>query len=134
MSSLFTRIINGEIPCYKLGENEHCFSFLDIQPLVKGHALVIPKQEIDYIFDVPDELLAEMMCFSKRMAIAIREIVPCVKVGMSVIGLEVPHAHIHLVPLNHIHELNFSNPRCLFSKDEFVSLASEIAAVFQQLK
>ncbi|HEX5626198.1 MAG TPA: HIT family protein [Saprospiraceae bacterium] len=130
MASLFTRIIQGEIPCYKLGENEQCFSFLDIKPLAKGHALVIPKLEVDYIFDAPDELLQEMMLFSKRMAIAIRKIVPCTKIGMSVIGLEVPHAHIHLVPLNQLSDLNFSNPRKEFSAEEYQDLASKISAAF----
>ncbi len=132
MAGLFSRIIQGEIPCYKLGENEHCFSFLDIQPLAKGHALVIPKKEIDYIFDVPDELLTDMMLFSKRMAKAIKEVVPCVKIGMSVIGLEVPHAHIHLVPLNHIGDLNFSNPRLKFDPEEYASLAERISTAFKK--
>ena len=132
MAGLFSRIIQGEIPCYKLGENEHCFSFLDIQPLAKGHALVIPKKEIDYIFDVPDDLLCEMMLFSKRLSKAIKEVVPCIKIGMSVIGLEVPHAHIHLVPLNHIGDLNFSNPRLQISPKEYTLLAARISEVLQK--
>ncbi len=132
MAGLFSRIIQGEIPCYKLGENEHCFSFLDIQPLAKGHALVIPKKEIDYIFDVPDDLLCEMMLFSKRLSKAIKEVVPCIKIGMSVIGLEVPHAHIHLVPLNHIGDLNFSNPRLQISPEEYTLLAARISEVLQK--
>lgn len=134
MASLFTRIIQGEIPCYKIAENEFCFSFLDIRPLAKGHALVIPKQEIDYIFDVPDELLMEMMLFSKNLAKAIKTVVPCIKVGMSVIGLEVPHAHIHLVPLNQISDLNFSNPRLHFSEEEYTQLALDISVAYTGLK
>jgi len=134
MPSLFTRIIQGEIPCYKLVENQHCFSFLDIRPLAKGHALVIPKAEIDYIFDVPDELLAEMILFAKKLALAIKEVVPCTKVGLSVIGLEVPHAHIHLVPMNQIADLNFSNPRCQFTEEEYRTLAANIVQAFQKIQ
>ncbi|MBK9109210.1 MAG: HIT family protein [Saprospiraceae bacterium] len=134
MASLFTRIIQGEIPCHKISENEYCYSFLDIRPLAKGHTLVIPKQEIDYIFDVPDELLQEMILFSKKLAIAIKTVVPCIKVGMSVIGLEVPHAHIHLVPLNQISELNFSNPRLHFSDQEYTEIALKISQAYEALK
>ncbi len=130
MASIFTKIIGGEIPCYFLAENEYCFSFLDIKPLAKGHALVIPKMELDYFFDLPDDILNQLMLFSKQMAHAIKQTVPCTKVGMTVIGLEVPHAHIHLVPLNAISELNFSNPRLLFSELEYKNLASEIQKNF----
>ncbi|MBK7913256.1 MAG: HIT family protein [Saprospiraceae bacterium] len=126
MASIFTKIINREIPCYFLAENEYCFSFLDIKPLAKGHALVIPKIELDYFFDLPDDILNQLMVFSKRMAHAIKQTVPCTKVGMSVIGLEVPHAHIHLVPLNAISELNFSNTRLQFTEAEYSDLAREI--------
>lgn len=132
MEGLFAKIIKGEIPSYKLGEDEHCFSFLDIKPLARGHALVIPKIEIDYIFDVPDDLLIKLSLFSKRMAIAIKQIVPCTKVGMSVVGLEVPHAHIHLVPLKAISDLNFSNPRIEMNPEEFSTLADRISKVFNQ--
>ncbi|MCC6754693.1 MAG: HIT family protein [Saprospiraceae bacterium] len=134
MASLFTRIIQGEIPCYGLGESEHCFSFLDIRPLVKGHALVVPKREIDYLFDVPDDLLTEMMLFSKRMALAIREVVPCQRIGVSVIGLEVPHAHIHLVPLQRMDDLNFGNPRLSFTPEEYQKLAEAISAAFANIR
>jgi histidine triad (HIT) family protein len=130
MPSLFTKIIQGEIPCYHLAENDFCFSFLDIKPLAKGHALVIPKMELDYFFELPDELLNELMQFSKRMAHAIKQTVPCTKIGMSVIGLEVPHAHIHLVPINAISDLNFSNPRLQFTEEEYRSLALEIKRNF----
>lgn len=133
MASLFTRIINGEIPCYKLAENEWCYSFLDIKPLAKGHALVIPKMEVDYIFDLPDEVLEELIRFSKHMAHAIKQVVPCTKVGMSVIGLEVPHAHIHLVPINSISDLNFSNARLNFSEGEYKNLASLITKAFNSI-
>ena len=133
MASLFTKIIQGEIPCYFLAENDSCFSFLDIKPLAKGHALVIPKLELDYFFFLFDELLNELMQFSKRMAHAIQQTVPCIKVGMSVIGLEVPHAHIHLVPINAISDLNFSNPRLQFSDAEYKSLALEIQERFGRL-
>lgn len=133
MASLFTRIINGEIPCYKLAENEWCYSFLDIKPLAKGHALVIPKMEVDYIFDLPDEVLEELIRFSKHMAHAIKQVVPCTKVGMSVIGLEVPHAHIHLVPINSISDLNFSNARLNFSEEEYKNLASLITKAFNSI-
>lgn len=134
MASLFTRIINGEIPCYKLAENEWCYSFLDIKPLAKGHALVIPKMELDYIFDLPDEVLGELIRFSKHMAYAIKQVVPCTKIGMSVIGLEVPHAHIHLVPINSISDLNFSNARLNFSEEEYKNLAALISKAFDSIR
>lgn len=133
MASLFTRIINGEIPCYKLAENEYCFSFLDIKPLKKGHTLVIPKLEIDYIFDLPDDVLEEMIRFSKRMAKAISQVIPCTKVGMSVIGLEVPHAHIHLVPIHSISDLNFSNARLSITEEEYEILAAQIKKAFDSI-
>lgn len=130
MSTIFSKIIDGTIPCFKLVENDFCFSFLDIKPLAQGHALVIPKVEIDYIFDVPDDLLCEMILFSKRLSVAIKKVVPCTKVGLSIIGLEVPHAHIHLIPINAISELNFNNPRLQLTDEEFKSLADRICRVF----
>src|ERR1035441_6624510 len=111
MASIFTRIINGEIPCYKVAEDENYFAFLDIFPLAKGHVLVVPKKEVDYIFNLEDDLLAGLTVFAKKAALAIEKSVPCVRVGVAVIGLEVPHAHIHLVPLNHIEDINFSRPK-----------------------
>ncbi|MDQ3142974.1 MAG: HIT family protein [Bacteroidota bacterium] len=130
MNSLFSKIIRGEIPSYKLAENQFCYAFFDSKPLTKGHSLVVPKQEIDYIFDVPDELLMEMILFSKKLATAIKKNVSCTKVGLCIIGLEVPHAHIHLVPINQIADLNFSNNRVNISDLEMQSLAAKIAQDF----
>ena len=128
MSSIFTKIINGEIPCYKVAESEECFAFLDINPLAKGHTLVIPKKEVDYIFDVEDELYTELMLFAKKVGKAIEKIVPCERIGLTVIGLEVPHAHVHLIPINAISDMNFAKPKFNMSKDEFVELAQQISA------
>lgn len=127
MSSIFTKIINGEIPCYKIAENEACFAFLDINPLAKGHTLVIPKKEIDYLFDVEDELYAELMLFSKKVARAIERTVTCERIGMTVIGLEVPHAHVHLIPINAISDMNFAKPKIRLQSEEFATLAKAIA-------
>ncbi len=129
MASIFSRIISGEIPCYKVAESESCIAFLDVNPLAKGHVLVVPKKEMDYIFDIDDELYEELFVFSKKIAKAIQKIVPCTKVGMSVIGLEVPHAHIHLVPINNISDLNFSGPRVSLKTSEFIELANQIQDV-----
>src|SRR5512133_3534754 len=126
MASIFTRIINGEIPCYKVAEDEKYFAFLDINPLKKGHTLVIPKQETDYIFDLDDDLLAGMWLFSKKVAGAIKEAVPCNRVGIAVLGLEVPHAHIHLVPIDGLNDLNFKNPKLKFTQEEFKEIAASI--------
>ena len=126
MASIFTRIVEGEIPCYKILEDESFLAFLDVSPLVKGHTLVIPKTEIDYIFDIDDRLLGEMMVFSKKVAHAIKLAIPCVKVGVSVIGLEVPHAHIHLIPMNKVDEMNFGRQKLLLSSDEMVSISESI--------
>ncbi|MBT8230101.1 MAG: HIT family protein [Bacteroidia bacterium] len=126
MASIFTRIINGEIPCYKIAEDQNCFAFLDINPLANGHTLVVPKTEVDYIFDINDELLAEMHLFSKKIAKGIEKVVPCERIGMTVIGLEVPHAHIHLIPINGIGDMNFANPKLNFTSEEFERIASEI--------
>jgi histidine triad (HIT) family protein len=118
MASIFTKIVNGEIPCYKIAETENCLAFLDVFPLVKGHTLVIPKKETDYIFNVDDELLSEMHLFSKKVAKAVEKAIPCKRIGVAVIGLEVPHAHIHLVPLNKIGDLDFSQPKLKPSPEE----------------
>jgi histidine triad (HIT) family protein len=127
MASIFTKIINGEIPCYKIAENEQFIAFLDVFPVVKGHVLVIPKQEIDYIFDVPDETLAQMLVFAKPIAKAIQKVVSCKRVGLSVIGLEVPHAHLHLVPLNQLSDMDFTEKLTPPpSADEFSDLAKAI--------
>ena len=127
MASIFSKIINGEIPSYKVAESEHFFAFLDIFPLKKGHTLVVPKTEIDYIFDIDDDLLREYIVFAKKVAAAIKKTIPCKRVGMSVIGLEVPHAHIHLIPLDDIGDMNFSNPKLKFSEEEFQYIAKRIA-------
>ena len=127
MASIFSRIINGEIPCYKVAENDKFFAFLDINPLVKGHTLVIPKKEVDYIFDIEDNDIGEMMIFAKQIANKIKDVIPCVKVGVAVIGLEVPHAHIHLVPMQKEGDLDFKRPKLQLSQDEFVELQKKLA-------
>tara|TARA_B100000945_G_scaffold206485_1_gene166116 strand:+ start:4112 stop:4510 length:399 start_codon:yes stop_codon:yes gene_type:complete len=126
MSSIFSKIINREIPSYIIAENENFLAFLDIFPLTKGHTLVIPKLEIDYYFDIQDELFNEINIFSKKVAIGIEKAIPCKRIGVSVVGLEVPHAHIHLIPINSISDMNFSNPKLELTKNEFLSIAEEI--------
>ncbi|MDY0253570.1 MAG: HIT family protein [Tenuifilaceae bacterium] len=128
MASIFSKIAAGEIPSYKVAEDDRYLAFLDINPLAKGHVLVIPKQEVDYIFDVDDKTLADMMIFAKRVALAIEKVVPCKRIGVAVLGLEVPHAHIHLVPLNQETDISFSKPRVKLTNDEFVELAQSISA------
>lgn len=127
MDTIFTKIIKGEISCYKLAENEKFISFLDISPLQIGHALVVPKLQNDYIFDLNDDMLAEMMVFSKKVALAIQKHVDCLRIAVAVIGLEVPHTHIHLVPINHVGDLNFSNPKLKLNDSEFKEIATKIA-------
>jgi histidine triad (HIT) family protein len=128
MASIFTRIINGEIPCYKVAENDNFLAFLDINPLAEGHTLVIPKKEVDYIFDLNDDLFVGLNLFAKKVAKAIDKSVKCTKVGIAVIGLEVPHAHIHLVPLKNIGDLNFANPKLKFTPEEFNAISARIAS------
>lgn len=130
MSTIFQKIIDGEIPCYKVAENADFLAFLDVNPLAKGHALVIPKKAVDYIFDMEDEALAAMHVFAKRVAKAIQQVVPCKKIGMAVIGLEVPHAHIHLVPMNQVADLNFAVPRAQLTKEDFETTAAAISQLF----
>ena len=127
MATIFSRIINGEIPCYKIAENEKFFAFLDINPLMKGHTLVIPKKEVDYIFDIEDNDLGEMMLFAKQIASKIKDVIPCVKVGVAVIGLEVPHAHIHLVPMQKEGDLDFKRPKLQLSQEEFWEIQKQLA-------
>lgn len=127
MSTIFAKIISGEIPCYKVAETNDYMAFLDVRPLTAGHTLVIPKKETDYIFDIEDEQYAGLLLFAKIVAKAIKQAIPCKKVGVAVIGLEVPHAHIHLVPMNAIGDLNFEKERVSFSEDEYKSIASAIA-------
>jgi histidine triad (HIT) family protein len=126
MASIFTKIVQGEIPCHKIAEDEKYFAFLDISPLAKGHTLVIPKQEVDYIFDLEDDVLAGLNVFAKKIAKAIDKSVECKRVGVAVIGLEVPHTHIHLVPLNNIGDLNFENPKLSPSQEELAEVAQAI--------
>jgi histidine triad (HIT) family protein len=125
MPSIFTRIINGEIPCYKVAEDEHCFAFLDISPLSRGHTLVVPKEEVDYIFDLDLDTYQHLMAFARKVAHAIDLAVPSLRVGIAVIGLEVPHAHIHLIPL-HSGTINFSDPKLKLEKEEFEKIAALI--------
>lgn len=128
MASIFTKIIRGEIPCYKIAETEDCLAFLDINPLAKGHTLVIPKKEVDYLFDLDDQTYISLFAFSKKVAVAIKKTIPCNRIGVAVIGLEVPHAHIHLCPINGIYDLSFSNPRVKLTKEEFQAVAEAIRA------
>lgn len=130
MATIFSRIIAGEIPCYKVAEDDKYFAFLDINPLVKGHTLVVPKQEMDYIFDLNDEDLAGMQVFAKKVALAIGKAFPCKKVGMAVLGLEVPHAHIHLIPMQSEKDMLFSNPKLKLTDEEFRAVAEAIRSAF----
>lgn len=126
MPSIFTKIVNGEIPCYKIAETDHFLAFLDVFPLAKGHVLVIPKQETDYIFDLDDETLAGLHVFAKSVAIKIGIAIPCERVGVAVIGLEVPHAHVHLIPLNSVQDINFSRPKLQIAPEEMEQIAKSI--------
>ena len=132
MATIFTRIINGEIPCYKVAENEHFFAFLDIAPMTKGHTLVIPKFEADnegdYIFDMDDEMYAGLMMFAKQVAKAIEAAVPCKRVGVAVMGMEVPHVHVHLIPMNSEKDMVISNPKLKLEASEMAEIAANIAA------
>lgn len=127
MDSVFTKIIKGEIPAYKVAENEHFFAFLDIHPNVKGHSLVIPKKQVDKLFDLDEESYQGLFSFAKKVAAGIEKSIPCDRVGLSVIGLEVPHAHVHLIPLNHMEDANFSNPKIQMTSEAFTALAKTIS-------
>jgi len=129
--TIFSKIIAGEIPCYKIAENADFFAFLDINPLAKGHVLVVPKQEIDYIFDLDNETLREMMIFSKQVAKAIKKAIPCKRIGVAVLGLEVPHAHIHLIPITKESDLLFNKKRQKLTSDEFKVIATSISVHFE---
>jgi Diadenosine tetraphosphate (Ap4A) hydrolase and other HIT family hydrolases len=129
MASIFTKIINGEIPSYKIAEDDHYYAFLDINPLAKGHTLVVPKKETDYIFDLDDQTLSGMLVFSRKVAKAIEKVVPCKRIGIAVLGLEVPHAHIHLVPINGGNDIDFSKPKLKLTPEEFKEIAAKIAAI-----
>ncbi len=130
MASIFSKIVAGEIPCYKVAETENCLAFLDIDPIVRGHVLCIPKKEVDYIFDLDDELFTELHLFSRRVARGLKKVCPCIKVGQAVVGIDVPHAHIHLVPLNKPGDLSFSH-HVEMSSDKLAALAKEIAAAIE---
>jgi len=134
MATIFSKIADGEIPSYKIAENDKFFAFLDINPLVKGHTLVIPRREVDYIFDMEDEELAAMHLFAKSVAKAIEKAIPCKRVGVAVMGLEVPHAHIHLIPINKESDMVISNPKQKLSDEEFVGIASVIKAAWENNK
>jgi histidine triad (HIT) family protein len=125
--TIFSKIIRGEIPCYKIAEDENFFAFLDISPMTKGHTLVVPKIEEDYIFNLEDKTVGDMMIFAKKVAKAIRQAVPCVRIGVAVLGMEVPHAHIHLVPINQESDLNFKNPKLKLEKEEMIAIAENIS-------
>ena len=126
MATIFTRIIQGEIPCHKIAENEKFIAFLDITPVAKGHTLVVPKQEVDYFFDLESDLLAEINLFSKEVAVKLQRAIPCRRIGVAIIGLEVPHAHVHLIPLNTMADINFSAERLKFTQDELAAIAASV--------
>lgn len=132
MATIFTRIIQGEIPSYKCAEDENFYAFLDINPIKKGHTLVVPKKEVDYLFDLPDDLLGKMQIFAKKVALAIQKAFPCRKVGQAVLGLEVNHAHIHLIPLEKEGDMIFSNPKLKFTEEVFREIAQKILANFEK--
>lgn len=128
MPTIFTRIVNGEIPCHKIAEDDNYLAFLDITPLAEGHTLVVPKKEIDYIFDLDDEQLSGLILFAKKIAPAISQAIPCRRIGISVIGLEVPHAHVHLIPLNTMNDINFTREKLKPSQEELAKTAEKIRA------
>jgi histidine triad (HIT) family protein len=130
MASIFTKIVNGEIPCHKIAETENFLAFLDVMPLAIGHTLVIPKKEIDYIFDIESNLYADLWKFASQVAKAVEKSVPCKRIGIAVIGLEVPHAHIHLLPLNTVGDINFERPKMKVSTDELAEMAQKIRSNF----
>lgn len=132
MASIFTKIISGEIPCHKVAESNDYLAFLDISPLAMGHTLVIPKKEVDYIFDLDDELYTGLQLFAKKVARSVQNVVPCKRIGVAVIGLEVPHTHIHLVPINSVGDINFSKPKMQVEKEELSALAAKIKAEFDK--
>ncbi|MBN2637539.1 MAG: HIT family protein [Bacteroidales bacterium] len=133
MATIFTKIVNGEIPSYKIAETEDYYAFLDINPLAKGHALAIPKKEVNYILDMEDELLKGLMVFAKKVGKAVESVVECKRIGITVIGLEVPHTHIHLIPINSIYDMDFKQPKKKFSPEEFSQLADQIKTAYDNL-
>ncbi len=133
MASIFTKIVNGEIPSYKIAEDDRFYAFLDINPLAKGHTLAIPKREVDYIFDIEDSLYKDLWAFARKVALAIEKVVPCERMGLTVLGLEVPHAHIHLVPINTVYDIDFKKPKLKLTEGEFEELAEEIRQSYRKL-
>ena len=131
MPGIFIKIVNGEIPCHKVAEADKYLAFLDINPLAKGHTLVIPKDEIDYLFDLEDELYSGLMLFAKKVALAIEKVIDCERIGVAVVGLEVPHAHVHLIPINHIDDISFTKPKMQLSNEELVEISQKISAEFK---
>ena len=132
MASIFTKIVSGEIPSYKIAENDQFYAFLDINPLAKGHTLVIPKKEINYIFDIDDAVLAAMMVFAKKVGLAIEENIPCKRIGVAVLGLEVPHAHIHLIPINTVYDIDFKQPKLKLEAKEFEAITKAIRSTYDK--
>jgi len=133
MSTIFTKIVNGEIPSYKVAENDNFYAFLDINPLTKGHTLIIPKKEVDYIFDLDEKTYAELFKFTRQVGAAVEKFIPCKRLGMVIYGLDVPHVHVHLIPLHgHGNEINFSNPKVQLSKEEFQKTADGILRAFSE--
>lgn len=133
MASIFTKIVNGEIPSYKIAETDKYYAFLDINPLAKGHTLVIPKRETDYILDIEDAELGGLFTFAKKVGLAIEQVIECKRIGITVIGLEVPHAHVHLIPINSLYDMDFKQPKLSFKHDEFLELANKIKSAFNTL-
>ena len=131
MATIFTKIIRGEIPCYKIVEEDRFLALLDINPIQRGHTLVIPKREVDYIFDLSVDESGALFRFAHRVALALKQVVPCRRIGVAVLGMEVPHAHIHLVPMNHNGDLDFSGPRSIMTPEAFTELAQQISSVFK---
>jgi len=134
MASIFTKIVNGDIPSYKIAEDVNYYAFLDINPLAKGHTLIIPKKEVDYIFDIEDDLYRGLFSFAKGVARAIEKVIPCKRIGLTVIGLEVPHAHIHLIPINSIYDMDFKQPKLKLKATEFENIAKKIREAYNELE
>jgi histidine triad (HIT) family protein len=130
MATIFSKIIKGEIPAYKVAEDDHFFAFLDIHPLSAGHTLVVTKEEVDYVFDLDDALYTRLFQFSRKVARAIEQVVECKRIGMALVGLEIPHAHIHLIPLNSMNDMDFKRPPLQLSEEEFTAIANRIARAF----
>ena len=134
MASIFTKIVNGDIPSYKIAEDDNYYAFLDINPLAKGHTLVIPKKEVDYIFDMEDDLYRGLFSFAKGVARAIEKVIPCKRIGLTVIGLEVPHAHNHLIPINSIYDMDFKQPKLKLKSTEFENIGKKIREAYSELE